>query len=59
MTQIYRQAFTVVVWLGLKTPGVEQAFNFASEIAQLQRRLHNAPREGRRRDGIIPRLFLR
>jgi Heterokaryon incompatibility protein (HET) len=43
MTQIYRQASTVVVWLGLKSPSVEQAFHFASELAQLQSRLHNDP----------------
>jgi hypothetical protein len=43
MTKIYRQASTVLVWLGLKSPGIEEAFQLASELAELKHRLLNAP----------------
>lgn len=43
MTKIYRRASTVLVWLGLKSPGIKQAFQLASELAELNRLLLNAP----------------
>jgi hypothetical protein len=36
MRLIYKHASTVVAWLGPKSPGVEQAFEFATNISQLR-----------------------
>lgn len=36
MRLIYKHAFGVIVWLGLRTLGVEQAFEFARNLARLR-----------------------
>ena len=41
MRLIYKHAFGVIAWLGLKSPGVEQAFEFASNRAQLNNDMYN------------------
>lgn len=46
MRLIYTNAFGVVAWLGLKTPGVEQAFEFASNIAQLRNDMYSEASAG-------------
>jgi hypothetical protein len=41
MRLINKHAFGVIAWLGLKSPGVEQAFEFATNIAQLRNDIYN------------------
>jgi hypothetical protein len=43
MSKIYRNASGVIVWLGVKKPGVKQAFEFASHLVQFQRQLFSMP----------------
>ena len=41
MRLIYRHASSVVAWLGLKIPRAEQAFEFATNIAQLNNDMYS------------------
>jgi hypothetical protein len=43
MSKIYKNASGVIVWLGVKKLGVEQAFEFASHLVQLQSQLFSMP----------------
>jgi hypothetical protein len=43
---IYKHAFSVIAWLGLKSPGVEQAFEFATNITQLRNDMYNEASAG-------------
>lgn len=36
MRLVYKHAARVIVWLGLKTPGVEEAFRFAARLVEIQ-----------------------
>jgi hypothetical protein len=43
---IYKHAFSVIAWLGLKSPGVEHAFEFAACIARRRNDMYNEASAG-------------
>lgn len=54
MRLVYKHAARVIVWLGLKTPGVEQAFAAASRLSQVVATLEHTGAEAAR-DGAVAR----